>query len=125
HFNKQTVVAGQGRENVRRFDSLPSLFARAFHRPLKQIRSVWRYAKTFANVLLPAGIESLVDGDFDDDWIQRELAHRRVKHVRLFMHQSLKDMFDCDKILITLPGLSQRVLEDSLATVSELVFIRT
>ena len=103
--------------------STRALGPRSFHCALEQVGCVRSNTETFADVLLAIRFETLVDGNLDDDRIEREFTHCGVEHVGLLVHESLENVLNSDVILVPLARLAQRMLKDALATLSKLVFV--
>ena len=71
HVDKKTVVVGERFKNVGCFDCLATLCSGSLHGALEQVGRIWSDAKTFADVLLAGGIQSLLNCHLDHDRIER------------------------------------------------------
>src|SRR5215510_7882747 len=84
HIDKEAIVITQRFKNIGCFNSFAPLTTSAFHRAFKKVCRIRADAEALTSVLLPAATESFLDSHLHDDWVERKLAHRGVKHVRLF-----------------------------------------
>ena len=75
HLNKEAVVVCKRREDIRCLNHLATLRSRAFHRAFEKLSRVGRNTNALAYMLLTTAVQSLINCDFDNDRIQRELAH--------------------------------------------------
>src|SRR6266545_976239 len=123
NFDEQAVVIGQRFKDICGLYCLATLSPRPLHRPFKEVSRIWSNTEALTNMLLAAGLQSLIDSHFYNYWIKRQITHRRIEQIRLLMHQSFQNMFDCNVVLIPLPRLIQRMFEYALPALTKLVFI--